>query len=174
MIENFQIFDKKLLLLYILDTANKPLTTDQIAELVSKVDDMNYFDICEYLDTLRKNEFIKLELIDSVQVHSLTDNGKKTLEELLELIPGLDLYKLKKLISSNIGEIKKNYEVGTSILPLKDGQCKVNCYIKDSNEDIFNIMLYTGNKDDAKNISKNWQEKYLEMQEYILKKLAEE
>ena len=174
MIENFQIFDKKLLLLYILDTAKNPLTIDQIAQLVSKVDDMTYFDICEYLDTLRRNDFIFLELIDSSQVYYLTENGKKTLEELLELIPGLDLYKLKKMISSNIGEIKQNYEVGTSILPLKDGQCKVNCYIKDGNEEIFNIMLYTGNKEDAKNISKNWQEKYSSMQEYILKNLAEE
>lgn len=174
MIENFQIFDKKLLILYILDTAKKPLSVDQIVNLCCSVDDITYFDICEYLEALKKNKFIALDVSDGTNVYSVTENGKKTLEELLELIPGLDLYKLKKMISSNIVEIKKEYEIGASMLPLKDGSYNVSCYIKDGNEEIFNIMIQTGSKEDAKIVSKNWQERSTEVHDKILEMLTGE
>ena len=60
------------------------------------------------------------------------------------------------------------------MLPLKDGQYKVNCYIKDNNEEIFSISLFAGNKDDAKTISRNWQENNLNIHSKILDMLTEE
>ncbi len=174
MLENFQIFDKKLLILYILDTTNKHLSIDQLTTLCSDIGNITYFDVCEYIEILKNNNFIDVELADETELYFLTEKGYKTLKELIELIPGLDLYKLKKMISDSIVGIKQEYEIGTSLTPLKNGQYRVNCYIKDDNEEIFNIMLFAGNKENAKTISKNWQENNENIHSKILGMLTEE
>ncbi len=174
MLEKFQIFDKKLLILYILDTAKKHLSIDQITNLCLELGNITYFDVCEYIEYLRQNDFIDIELSDDIALYFLTEKGDTTLKELIELIPGVDLYKLKKMISNTITEIKKEYEIGASLLPIKDGRYKVNCYIKDDNEDIFNINLFAGNKETAKTISKNWQENSENIHAKILDMLTEE
>ncbi len=150
------------------------MSIDQITNLCCELGNITYFDVCEYLDVLKESDFVDVELSDGATLYFLTENGEKTLKELIELIPGLDLYKLKKMISDNISQIKKEYEIGTSLLPLKNGQYKVNCYIKDSNEEIFSIVLFAGNKEDAKNISKNWQENNSIIHSKILDMLTEE
>lgn len=120
MLEKFQIFDKKLLILYILDTTKKHLSMDQLADLCDEIDNITYFDVCEYVEWLRQNDFIDSEISDGTELYFLTDKGNITLKELIELIPGVDVYKLKKMLSSNIPKIKQEYEIGASLFPLKD------------------------------------------------------
>ncbi|CCZ56449.1 putative uncharacterized protein [Clostridium sp. CAG:1219] len=88
----------------------------------------------------------------------LTDLGISTLTELLELIPGVDLYNLKKMINKNTVKIKTDYSIGTNIIPIKSDEYKISCYIKDGTDELINITMYAGTKDQAKNISKNWSE----------------
>ena len=89
-------------------------------------------------------------------LYSITSEGYNMLKELLELIPGVNLYNLKKIISKNMVEIKTDYSIDTNIIPIKTDEYKVSCYIKDGNDELVNISIYAGNKVQAKNISKNW------------------
>ena len=89
-------------------------------------------------------------------LYSPTKEGVITLRELLELIPGVNLYNLKKMVNKNMVEVKTEYAIDTNIIPIKDGEFKVSCYIKDGNDELINITMYAGDKEQAKNISKNW------------------
>lgn len=57
---------------------------------------------------------------------------------------------------------------------LRTGRYKVNCYIRDDNEDIFSLSIFAGNKENAKTISKNWQENSENIHGKILDMLTEE
>ncbi|MEG2348067.1 MAG: DUF4364 family protein [Clostridia bacterium] len=156
MAKELKIFDNKIIVLYILDNASKPLTLTQIVKFCEEFEDITYFDICEYLEELKASNYILEKLEDGTILYDLTDFGSSTLKELLELIPGVNLYNLKKMVNKNIIEIKTDYSIDTVIIPIKLEEYKVSCYIKDGNDELINITLYAGNKDQAKNISKNW------------------
>ena len=142
--------------MYILESASKPLSIENIVKLCEEFEDITYFDICSYIDSLRNSNYIEETIEDSSALYQLTELGNSTLKELLELIPGVNLYKLKKMIKKNITEVKTYYSIDTVIIPIKEEEYKVSCYIKDGNDELVNISIYAGTKEQAKNISKNW------------------
>lgn len=154
--KDFKIFDNKIIILYILENSSKPLTIEQISKLCAEFDDITYFDICAYIDELKNNYYIEESLEEGTHIYSLTALGSTTLDELLELIPGVNLYNLKKLVSKNMNEVKTEYTVDTNILPIKEEEYKVSCYIKDGIDELINITMYAGTKEQAKKIAKNW------------------
>ncbi len=156
MAKDLELFDNKIIVLYILDTNSKALSIDQIAKFCEDFDDITYFDICAYIEDLKSSNFIKETLQDGNLLYEITENGTLTLRELLELIPGVNLYNIKKIINKNMVKIKTDYSIDTVIIPIKSEEFKVSCYIKDGNDELVNITMYAGNKNQAKNISRNW------------------
>lgn len=158
MAKDLELFDNKIIVLYILDTNSKALSIDQIAKFCEDFDDITYFDICAYIEDLKTSNYIKEIIQDGSLLYEITENGILTLRELLELIPGVNLYNIKKIINKNMVKIKTDYSIDTVIIPIKSEEFKVSCYIKDGNDELVNITIYAGNKNQAKNISKNWSE----------------
>lgn len=158
MAKDLELFDNKIIILYILENSSKSLTIEQIVKFCEEFEDITYFDICGYIEKLKNSGYIYETLEDGHTFYNLTEIGTSTLKELLELIPGVNLYNLKKMVNKNIVEIKTDYAIDTTIIPLKSDEYKVSCYIKDGNDELVNISIYAGNKEQAKNISKNWSE----------------
>lgn len=174
MSKELEIFDNKIILLYILDNSSKPLTLNQIVKFCEEFDDITYFDICGYMEELEASNYITQNLVDDTTYYEPTELGTSTLKELLELIPGVNLYNLKKMVNKNIVEIKTDYSIDTLIIPIKSEEYKVSCYIKDGNDELVNITLYAGNKDQAKTISKNWSQNAEEIYTELLKLMTNE
>lgn len=156
MAKDLEIFDNKIIVLYILENSTKPLTVPQIAKFCEEFEDITYFDICGYIEILKSNNYIDEIFEVGNTLYKLTEHGSATLKELLELIPGVNLYNLKKIINKNVAEIKTQYDIDTIIIPIKSEEYKVSCYIKDGNDELVNISIYAGDKAQAKKISKNW------------------
>ena len=173
-----EIFDNKIIVLYILSNSTKPLGLTQIVKLCEEFDDITYFDICSYIDILKQNKYINELVEENNLTYELTELGENVLKELLELIPGLNLHNLKKIIDRNMNDVKKDYSVNTVIIPIKAEEYKVSCYIKDGIDELINITMYAGTKEQAKNISKNWsknsEEIYTKILEYMTKDSNEE
>ncbi len=157
MSDNFEFFDKKFIILLVLNESSSFLSIDQIAKMCSDFDDITYFDICEYTDSLIKSGHIYENTENGIKYFNLTNDGYSTLEELIELIPGINMHNIKKILSKQMNEMKKNYEISSQIIPIKHGEYKIACYIRDGNDELLNITLYAGDMENAKNISKNWE-----------------
>ena len=172
--KELKIFDNKLIVLYILENAKTPLSITQIVKYCEDFEDITYFDICTYLDSLKSSKYIFEKYNEGNILYSPTELGTTTLNELLELIPGVNLYNLKKLINKNAIEIKTDYSIDTTIIPIKSDEYKVSCYIKDGNDEMINITMYAGNKDQAKNISKNWNDNAEDIYTKLLELMTKE
>lgn len=176
--KEIEIFDNKIIVLYILSNSSKPLGLTQIVKLCEEFDDITYFDICAYIDILKQNKYINELVEENNLTYELTELGENVLKELLELIPGLNLHNLKKIIEKNMTDVKKDYSVDTVIIPIKAEEYKVSCYIKDGIDELINITMYAGTKEQAKNISKNWsknsEEIYTKILEYMTQEAKEE
>lgn len=172
--KDLQIFDNKIIVLYILSNSNKPLGITQVVQLCEEFDDITYFDICSYIDNLKQNKYIDEIVEENNLTYKVTDLGENVLKELLELIPGLNLLNLKKIIDKNMTDVKKDYSVDTVIIPIKAEEYKVSCYIKDGIDELINITMYAGTKEQAKNISKNWRKNSEEIYTRILEYMTQE
>ena len=154
------VFDNKIIILYIINNSSKPLSIDQIIKLCEEFEELTYFDIYTYIQELKQNNFIDELLENSTMTYFTTELGKNTLKELLELIPGVNIHNIKKSFNKKIAEVQKDFSVDTSIIPLKDNKFKVSCYITEGNDELINVSVYATSKEQAKNISKTWNEKF--------------
>lgn len=155
-VKDLELFENKIIILYILNNSNMSLTLNQIVKFCEDFDDITYFDICTYIENLLENDYIEKILEDENTLYKITASGECMLKELLEFIPGLDLYNIKKLLNKNIAEIKTDNSIYTTVTPIKSDEYKISCCIKDGNYELINISLYAGHIEQARNISKNW------------------
>lgn len=156
--QNTDIFDKRLLILLLLKESNHELSLEQISNLCSEFEDITYIDICMYIDSLKNSNYIEEMYESNKTYYTLTPAGEEILSELIELVPGINLLNIKNILKDSFEDYKQNYEVDTLILPIKEDEYKVSCYIKDGNDELINLTIYAGDKETAKNISNNWKE----------------
>ena len=172
---DLELFDNKIIILYILEKNSKPLTIEQIAKFCEDFEDITYFDICSYVQELKSNKYIDESFSESSNlVYSITSSGLSTLQELLELIPGVNLHNIKKIINKNIVKIKTDFSIDNVVIPVKDDEFKVTCYIKEGNDELVSITMYATNKDQARNITKNWNSNAEEIYEKLLEMMTKE
>lgn len=152
------IFDKRLLILLLLKETRQSLSAEQITNLCSEFEDITYIDICVFIDSLLKSGYI-CEIYENNNVfYTLTETGIDILSELIELVPGVNLLNIKNVLKNSFEDYKQNYEIDAIILPIKEDEYKVNCYIKDGNDELINFTIYAGDKENAKKISANWKQ----------------
>ena len=152
------IFDKRLIVLFVLNESKCPLSTEQISKFCSEFDDITYIDICMFIDSLKNSNYISESYENDKSVYSLTESGSEILSELIELIPGISLLNMKNILKEKMDNYKQDYEIDTIILPIKAEEYKVSCFIKDGNDELINLTIYAGDKENAKKISNNWKE----------------
>ncbi len=175
MAKDLELFDNKIIILYILEKNYKALTIEQITKFCEDFDDITYFDICSYIQELESNNYIAESYNESGDVlYKITPSGLSTLQELLELIPGVNLHNIKKIINKNFVKIKTDYSIENTVVPVNDDEFKVSCYIKDGNDELVNITMYAANKDQARNITKNWNNNAEEIYEKLLQMMTKE
>lgn len=169
-----KVFDNKLIVLYILENAHMPLDITQILKYCEDFEDITYFDISAYIESLKSSNYIE-EILNGGNVYfKTTELGSDTLSKLVELVPGINLHNLKKMLNKNAVEVKTDYSIGTSIYPLKEDEYKISCFIKDGNYELVNITMYAATKDQAKSISKTWNGNAEEIYSKLLKLMTKE
>lgn len=172
---DLELFDNKIIILYILEKNSKALSIEQIAKFCEDFDDITYFDICSYIQELKSNNYIEENYTDSNGfLYNITSSGLSTLQELLELIPGVNLHNIKKIINKNIVKIKTDFSIDNVVVPVKDDEFKVTCYIKEGNDELVSITMYAANKDQARNITRNWNNNAETIYEKLLDMMTKE
>lgn len=175
MASDLELFDNKIIILYILEKNSKALSIEQIAKFCEDFDDITYFDICSYIQELKSDNYIEESFSESGGLlYGITNSGLSTLHELLDLIPGVNLHNIKKIINKNIVKIKTDFSVDNIVIPYKEDEFKVTCYIKEGNDELVSITMYAANKDQARNITKNWNNSAEEIYEKLLDMMTKE
>lgn len=70
--------ESKILLLYIINKISKPISHNELLELVSSIVEMNYFYFEQFLlDLLEDNYIIKYKS-ENIDIYEITEEGKKS------------------------------------------------------------------------------------------------
>lgn len=158
--DNETLAENKVLILYILNKIDKPVSNDELLQLVLSIEDMNYFYFQQFLLDLLENKYIETykENNFSEQIYRLTTSGKDALELTKDLIPGIVKLKIDSTIKGELQDIEEEISIISEFTPEDDGGFIVTCKIIEHNKTIFEVSTFAASREQAKFISDNWKE----------------
>ncbi|KAB3535381.1 DUF4364 family protein [Alkaliphilus pronyensis] len=154
-----QLAEKKLLLLYIFDKFDMPITHSQTTDFILKNDLMNYFMLQQFLAELKDAEFITEEAKDNLQYFSITEKGKNTLKYFADRIPQSSINRINGILGTAKEELKKSSEIKADYIKKNDTEYLVTLKVIENQQQIFSMELNVSSNKQAKLICDNWRKK---------------
>lgn len=173
-INNRELAENKLILLYIIDIANMPISNLQITKIILENQFMNYFMFQQFLNELCEVEHLASEIIENKTFYSITASGKQTLSYFTSHIP----IGIKNRIDNSITEIRKRIKNETLVkadyTPESENEFIVKCQVHEDNFSLIDLEISVGTKSDCHTICENWKKYssqiYSEILDSLIKK----
>ncbi len=169
---NDSLAENKVLILYILDNLNKPITSDNLLKLVLYVQEMNYFYFQQFLLDLLENKFIIGYTKDEETMYKITDKGRQTLELTNDLLPGILKLKIDTALKVRVDEVQNEVHPTSDFTPINEDNFTVKCNLVENNMTIFGIKLTASSREQAKLISQKWENNYNEIYAIVMELLT--
>lgn len=161
----------KLIILYMLDKVNFPLTNSQISEFILEREYTNYFIVQQALSESLDSNLIRIESTYQRTIYHLTDEGKETIDFFVQDISPaireeIDLYlDEKKYDLRHDTDIVADYYLNT------DHEYSVNLQIKENSISLINLTISVPTEELAESIANNWNNKNQEVYALIMQHL---
>lgn len=161
----------KLIILFMLDRVDFPLTTSQLSQFILDKGYTNYFSFQQALNELEDAGFIHSELIRNTTQFHLTPEGKEALD--------LFDYKISNAIKDDIYayfsaekiNLRNEVEIFATYYPAKREEYTVQCTILERKETLLDIKLNVPSLEQATRICDTWQEKSNTVYDYLVRQL---
>jgi len=161
----------KLIVLFILDNVEYPITNSQISDLILEKNYTNYFCIQQAISELIEADFISYETIRNSSRYKLTDSGKESVSFFSNKIPEnirmdiLDYLKQHEFTLRNKNSSIANYYKSTL------DEYIVTLSITEDNSTLIDLNLSVPTEAIASKMCFNWEKKSQEIYSYIFKNL---
>lgn len=164
--------ESKILLLYILSKVKKPISHNELLELVTSIVDMNYFYFQQFLlDLLEDNYIVKYQNEDS-EIYEITEDGINAIDLTIDIIPGILKLQVDSKFKENLENVKDKFSLSAEYTPISDKAFAVRCKIVENNITIFDLQAHAGSKEQAKIIVENWNNNAINIYPKILEVLV--
>lgn len=146
----------KLIILYMLNILNMPLTNSKISEFILNNGYTNYFSLQEYLNQMTDSDLLKTSSVSHTTLYDITESGKTTLEFFENRIPDSTKEEIVKYLKDNRFEIKSTIEITADYMPGSNGDFLVHCLAKEQKEIILELKLTVYDKNSAIKVCENF------------------
>ncbi|SKA89245.1 protein of unknown function [Caloramator quimbayensis] len=166
--DSAELAENKLLILYILNNINMPISNSDITHIILENNLINYFALQQYLSELIESNFIRDEKADKRHSLSITKEGKKTLDLFINRIPDKKKHIIDEYINRHLNEIKKEVESIAEYLPYLNDKFIVNLKLKEGDKLLIELKITADSNSEANNICKKWKNNSSELYEKII------
>ncbi|SFR84479.1 DUF4364 family protein [Anaeromicropila populeti] len=161
----------KLIILYILNKVDFPLTNAQITNFILDREYTNYFTLQQAISEIKDAELIISETIRNSSYFKITDAGRETLHFFeADIAEGI-----KSDINSYLKENKYHLRQEVSILADyyedKKNEFLTRCFVREQGSKIVEISLNVSTEEEASKICDNWKKKSQEIYAFLIKTL---
>ena len=151
-----RLAESKILLLYILKKIGKPISHNELLELVTSIVDMNYFYFQQFLLDLLEDHYISNYKKEDTDIYEITEDGKNAIELTIDIVPGILKLQVDSKFKENLDTVKDKFAISAEYTPLSEREFSVRCKIIENNITIFDLQAHAGSKEQAKKIVENW------------------
>lgn len=153
---NLEDAENKLLLLYLIDKIEFPLSNLQITQIILDNKFMNYFYLQQYIKELCDSKFLITNSENNKIYYIITENGKQTLQYFENRISEETRNQIKKILQKTIKSIKHETKIVSDFTPINENEYIVNCKISENDFTLIDLNIMVGTKNDARKICENW------------------
>ena len=151
------LVESKLLLLYLMEKMNLPMSTSQISEFVLEEGMLNFFELQQCLHEMTEGKYLDITKENNNTRYTVTESGTGLVELFEKRVPMNVRNKIIKYVNENRSNIKRAYE--TTANYFKDNQTSeyiVKCGIYEDDFMLMEVNLTVVSREQARNICDNW------------------
>lgn len=162
---------RKLVVLYILNEVNLPLSNTTISELMVGEYYSPYFKLQETLTELVDSHLLRLIQSNLETQYEITKDGQVTLDFFGEEIPQKIKSTVEKYLKENMIDLKQKNDISADYYPNKTGGFYVHLAAKDHRQLLIELTLLMADEHSAIKLCNQWKENYAMIYKQILSSL---
>ncbi len=172
--DSIQAVNDKLILLYIYADIAVPLNPMEVADVIIKLDVMEYFNIGHYTSELVNSGMLETISSDQQELYLITQSGINTLALFRDRLDSQLTEKLDEQISQLKQQIKQNRFINSSVEKIDDSNYMVTLRMMEGHIPLIELSLSVISNAQANQLIKKWQTSHTDIYANIIKDLLSE
>lgn len=161
----------KLMILYMLNKVNFPLSNSQLSSFMLNEQYTDYFTFQETINSLIDDGFIRDTTHQSCTHYTLTKEGEEAIAFFYTKISKAIRDEIETYIADNKYELKNQAGTVTDCYQLPNGNYIAHCQVKEGDTTLIELSLNVPIEEQAEIICARWRENSQELYDYIIHKL---
>lgn len=146
----------RLIILYMLDKVDFPLSNTQLTNFVLEKDYTSYFTIQQTFAELQDSDLITAESTHNNTLYRITDAGRQALSFFGDKISDGIKADIAAYFQEKQYQLKSETSVISDYYKTTNGRYGVRCQIKEKDTSIIDLTIQVASKDQALAICQNW------------------
>lgn len=156
LLDTGRIADNKLIILYILDRLDMPLTKSQITDVILENSLIDFFTLQQCLSELEQSDLMRQIEYRKKPSYEISETGKKAVEVFIRRIPRSTAAVIDRYILSNKESLKKESEIVADFCKVNDKEYIVTLKVIEGNMVLIDLKLSVVSSKQAKFICEKW------------------
>lgn len=161
----------KLMILFILDKVDFPMTNAQMSNFILEKEYTNYFNIQQAISELILAELINTETIRNCSYYRINSSGQETLEFFNDTISEIIKHEILDYLKEHKYELREEVSTLADYYKEKKHEFLVRCRVKEKESIVIDLTLNVATEEEANMICNNWPKKNQEIYKYLLETL---
>lgn len=166
MTSTFKLY--KLIILYMLNKVDFPLTNSQISEFILDEGYTTYFKLQQALSELTESGFIREESTHSRTFYHLTEEGRETLHFFKNDISTAIQEDIDSFLKEKNYELKNEVSVKSDYYRNTNREYSIHCQVVEQGVPLIDLTVTAPTEKEAETIANNWQQKNEEIYAWIM------
>ena len=177
MAKSFTLY--KLIILYMLNQVDFPLTNSQISEFISPssflasayINSTTYFKLQQALSELLESGFIREESTHHRTFYHLTEDGAETIHYFTNDISPAIQHDIDEFLKEKHYELKNEMSVKADYFENSNMEYSVRCQVIEQGLPLIDLTVTAPTESEAATIANNWQKRNQEIYASVMAKL---
>lgn len=146
----------RIMILYMLNRLEYPLTNTQITNFILEKDYTNYFTVQQTISDLLSSELITAESTHNNTRYRITEEGQKTLRFFSDKISSGIKKDISDYFREHNFELREETSVYADYFKSSGNGYQVRCQIRNLEDTVLDLTLHVRNREQAQAICDNW------------------
>ncbi|MSC84599.1 DUF4364 family protein [Eubacterium sp. am_0171] len=154
MTETFTLY--KLIVLYMLEKVDFPLTTSQISEFILDKGYTTYFKLQEALSEMVESGLLRVETTHNRTLYHLTENGAETIQFFKNKISTAIQNDIDEFLKEKKYDLKEEVAIKSDYYLNTNHEYEVRCQIVENGFSLIDLKITVPTEIEAETIASNW------------------
>lgn len=173
-IESRELAENKIILLYIINNLEAPVSNLLLTKIVLENKLMNYIFLQQYLDELCEGKLLEKTDSDDKLSYRISPAGMQSLDYFVSIIAAGTKSRIDEALTNNKKRIKHESNIVSDFAAINENQYLISLKILEGNFTYIDLKLTVGSKNDAIKICNNWTQNNQKLYKKILSDITDE